>query len=316
MPTVSVIIPNYNHAVYLKERIDTILSQTYQDFELIILDDSSTDHSRTIIDIYRNHPAVSQIIYNDQNSGSTFKQWEKGISLAQGKYIWIAESDDWCEPTLLENLVEGLINNSDVGVAFCQSCFVLNPDKIIEITTFPYYKAVKNGKWFLQEHMLERCKIVNASMVLWRKELYYKINWEHSQYKLVGDWLFWVLLLNISDVYICGKILNYFRKHNQNITTSYFNSGKFFVEDFKLYEYLFKSNIIVKDKFITLIKMRYLYFLNVRKKIDPINIPIISAVYGKYIHVDNFSKLYYIFRIWLYSMRQKFGVTNTSREIR
>src|SRR6187431_17527 len=97
LPKVSVIIPNYNHADFLMQRIVSILNQTYQDFELIILDDCSSDKSREIIEHYRTHPKVSHIVYNAENSGSTFKQWKLGLDYAKGDWIWIAESDDYCE---------------------------------------------------------------------------------------------------------------------------------------------------------------------------------------------------------------------------
>ncbi|MBC7566521.1 MAG: glycosyltransferase family 2 protein, partial [Pedobacter sp.] len=97
MPKVSVIIPNYNHSDYLHQRIESVLNQSYQDFELILLDDKSTDDSTVIITSYRDHPKVTQIIINEENSGNTFKQWEKGIAASVGELIWIAESDDWCE---------------------------------------------------------------------------------------------------------------------------------------------------------------------------------------------------------------------------
>src|ERR1700752_3159230 len=77
-PKVSVIIPNYNHATFLIERIDSILCQTFQDFELIILDDCSNDNSRSIIEKYHGHEKISHIIYNPTNSGSPFMQWQKG----------------------------------------------------------------------------------------------------------------------------------------------------------------------------------------------------------------------------------------------
>src|SRR5215467_13719414 len=93
MPTVSVIVPNYNHARYLRRRVDSILAQTYQDFELILLDDCSTDESRSIISEYAKDPRI-RIELNEVNSGSTFKQWNKGARMARGSYIWIAESDD------------------------------------------------------------------------------------------------------------------------------------------------------------------------------------------------------------------------------
>jgi len=96
-PTVSVIIPNYNYESYLKQRIETVLNQTYQNFEVIILDDHSSDNSRDIIETFRQNEKVTHIVYNQINSGSPFIQWVKGIELAIGKYIWIAESDDYSD---------------------------------------------------------------------------------------------------------------------------------------------------------------------------------------------------------------------------
>ena len=75
-PLISVIIPNYNHARYLEQRLDSVFNQTYPNFEVIILDDHSTDNSLEIINRYKDDPNLSQIIINDTNSGSVFKQWD------------------------------------------------------------------------------------------------------------------------------------------------------------------------------------------------------------------------------------------------
>ena len=105
-PLVSVIIPNYNHARYLDERMQSVLGQTYQNIEVIILDDCSTDNSREVIERYRNDPKVTSIVYNDSNTGKPFQQWNKGIGLAAGDIIWLAESDDTCDAEMLERLVK------------------------------------------------------------------------------------------------------------------------------------------------------------------------------------------------------------------
>ena len=102
MPKVSVIVPNYNHERFLRQRIDSILAQTFRDFELILLDDCSTDYSREILREYASDPHVTHAEFNEVNSGSTFKQWNKGVRLAQGKYVWIAESDDYANPHFIE----------------------------------------------------------------------------------------------------------------------------------------------------------------------------------------------------------------------
>ena len=121
MSFVSVIIPNYDHAAYLKIRIDSVLNQTYKDFEVIILDDCSADNSKDIIESYRSNKNVSHIVYNETNSGSTFKQWQKGIGLAKGKYIWIAESDDMSAAIFLETAVGAMEQVQNAALFFCQS---------------------------------------------------------------------------------------------------------------------------------------------------------------------------------------------------
>ena len=118
MPSVSVILPNYNYARYLPQRIESILNQTFSDFELIILDDASIDNSKEVIESY-NDSRIS-VYYNKVNSGNPFVQWNKGVQIAKGKYIWIAEADDYCELNILEKLVEILEANKNVGIAYSQ----------------------------------------------------------------------------------------------------------------------------------------------------------------------------------------------------
>src|SRR3984957_7238976 len=101
MPKVSVVIPSYNHARFLRRRVDSVLQQTYQDFELILLDDCSCDNSREILSAYTGDPRA-RMEFNAVNSGSTFKQWNKGVRLARGEYVWIAESDDYSDTRFLE----------------------------------------------------------------------------------------------------------------------------------------------------------------------------------------------------------------------
>ena len=110
-PLVSVIIPNYNHAKFLKERIESVLNQTYKNFEIIILDDKSTDDSVGIIKQYADNNYVKHILINEKNSGSPFRQWLKGFELAKGELIWIAESDDSCENSFLYTLVSEFRQN-------------------------------------------------------------------------------------------------------------------------------------------------------------------------------------------------------------
>lgn len=236
VPVLSVIIPNYNHSSYLKQRIDSVLNQTFQDFELIILDDSSTDCSREIIKEYASNEKISHIILNEQNSGSTFVQWKKGFDLAQGKYIWIAESDDYADTTFLEKIVGELLKENDAVIAFSQSNIVDSNGKALSQDwdrvrlASPTNVSVFEGEEFLRARMLFNNSIYNASMVVFKKSAITAVNIEYSSLKYCGDWLFWI------DICIQGKVirynekLNYFRQHTEKVTPQAELKGLRFIE--------------------------------------------------------------------------------------
>ena len=177
---VSVIIPNYNHAIYLQERIDSVLNQTYQDFEIIILDDKSTDNSKKVIEQYRSHPKVSQIVYNEVNSGTTFKQWNKGIRLAKGELIWFAESDDAAANTFLEELIKPYEQNTKLGIAYCDSYYINEHGDKSSLTHVWKNERFATTRWDkdyenngikeVNEYLLFHNVIDNASSALFAKK--------------------------------------------------------------------------------------------------------------------------------------------------
>ena len=162
---VSVIIPNYNHSSFLKERIDSVLAQTYDNFEVIILDDNSTDDSVQIIEEYKNNPKISHIVYNTINSGSTFKQWQKGFSLASGEFIWIAESDDIADPNFLYSVMNSIERYPNTVLGFTGIYFIDEKSEIISKCKLKTYGASLNydGDYFIRHNMLYGCHILNAS---------------------------------------------------------------------------------------------------------------------------------------------------------
>lgn len=237
-PLVSVIVPNYNHAHFLERRLDSILNQTFQDFELIILDDCSTDNSKEVIERYRQNSKVSKIIYNEKNSGSPFKQWAKGFELAQGEYIWIAESDDWAELIFLETLVPKLIDEK-IALAFCNSKIVY-PDKTI-IDIDQNNDTMYNGDELIRKKMIYANYILNASSVLFKKEFLLKIPTTYQTFKSSGDWLFWIEFCLLGNVYFCSQLLNYNNRHGENTTKmwgSKMSSGTAAIEDSKIFNYM------------------------------------------------------------------------------
>ena len=231
---VSVILPNYNHAQFLKQRIESILYQTFQDFELMIFDDASTDNSKAVIEQYKAHPKITEIIYNEINSGSTFKQWSKGIAKATGDLIWIAESDDWCENNFLETMVNAFIQNNNCAVAYAQSYCIDESGKVRWQSQHDKIAEYVSGNIFFKERLAFGCTIFNASMAVFKREFALQIPGVFTSFKLCGDWLFWINMSRFGDIFISGQRLNYFRKHDGNVSNGVYASGYNFIEELQV----------------------------------------------------------------------------------
>ena len=242
-PLVSIIIPNYNHARYLDDRILSVLNQTYQDFEVVILDDKSTDNSIGIIKKYKDNPHIAHIIVNEHNTGSPFKQWQKGLELAKGKLIWIAESDDSCESTLLEKLVKEHIEKDNV-VTFCKSQRM--DENGLKYETF--HNEIKRGNWdgqkFIQTYLGKYNIIMNASSAIFNKDIALTIDSQYKTFKGSGDWLFWIEIIQKGSVSYVDEALNFFRKHGSNTTEKSYTNGTDFIEDKRIFDYLVKNKLI------------------------------------------------------------------------
>lgn len=229
IPTVSVIIPNYNHYIYLIQRIESILNQSYHDYEVIIMDDCSTDNSAEIIEKYRNHPKVANIIYNTANSGSTFHQWNKGVDVAKGKYIWIAESDDIAEYTFLQKLVPELEKDPDTAIAYCQSSRINAIGEVFgdwHFQTDDLDKELFRNDFTMQGHdyinrfLIYKNTIPNASALVFSKHAYLKAGGADPNIKFCSDWLTWLKMLNFGNIYYTSQKLNSFRYHESSVIAS------------------------------------------------------------------------------------------------
>ncbi|MGI4751819.1 MAG: glycosyltransferase family 2 protein [Janthinobacterium lividum] len=237
-PLVSVIIPSYNHAEYLQERINSVLHQSYTNFEVIILDDASQDESKEIIEQHNHNFQIVHQVFNIQNSGSPFLQWKKGIELAQGKYIWIAESDDTCNLFFLETLTSILENNSSLLAIYVDS------ERDIKNWTTTKFRPdcelqIFEGSDFIKKNMLTSPIIVNASAVLFRKDAIKKDIFQFTSiYKTAFDWLFWCHILMQGKIGFYPYKLNFFRQHQQNTSLKSNLKGLFVTEGLHIIFYL------------------------------------------------------------------------------
>lgn len=243
-PLVSVIIPNYNHALYLDERIQSVLNQSYGRFEVIILDDRSKDNSREVMEKYRDHPHVSHIVYNTENSGSTFKQWAKGFALAKGELIWIAESDDSCSPELLQKLVAEFEKDDDLVLAYSLSLFIDEHGRRHKPANNVMRTMHLDGKDYIQRYMEFGNHIKNASCALFKKEVAAHLNPIYTHYKGSGDRMFWILIAEHGRVAIVNELLNYFRRYSSTTTSRMMVNGVNFREGLKTFQYLCSHSLL------------------------------------------------------------------------
>lgn len=248
-PTVTVIIPNYNHGRYLRQRIDSVLQQSYRDFEVIILDDASTDQSKEVIDSYRAQPAIAKIIYNAINSGSPFSQWKKGLDAASGEWIWIAESDDYADHRFLETMIRETTGRNGLGLLYCDSKIVINDE--VQAKTFAALKneKYKTDRWSsnhvnhgineLEDFVLLDGIIHNTSAVLFRKEILMKVNPFDIALRYIGDKYAFIKVLSVSDIAFVKEAMNYYRdpfnaKHSDKLIY-------YFYEQFLVFDWAFRN---------------------------------------------------------------------------
>lgn len=251
MKKVSIIIPNYNYLKYLPQRLDSVFKQTFTDYEVILLDDSSTDGSAEYLrEQAICHPQVTHCVLNKKNTGNPFMQWEKGISLSKGEYIWIAESDDYCKPDFLEKMVSILDANPDASYVMSGSHLVDSLDNPIPYDfdkCSPKYKedgcAYKYlSATYLKHFLLWYNAAYNASMIVFRRDCLDKIQMDFCSTRYCGDWLFWIKLTEVGNVIVLHERLNYFRRHQKSVTFISDRGEKQMDEKLLIFSYLWKHH--------------------------------------------------------------------------
>lgn len=226
LPLVSVIVPNYNHAPYLRERLDTIYSQTYPNYEVILLDDCSTDDSREILTEYaEKYSDITRISFNEVNAGKVFLQWNKGLGLARGEYIWIAESDDYSSPDFIETLMKYFSRESCM-IAFARSVFMQEGEQIW--STEEYLAGIRRMRWDAPFTLTAATAvrlgfgykniIPNVSSAIFRNigQIPDEVMEVCSNMHLSSDWIFYLALIKGGAISYTNETVNYYRVHPQS----------------------------------------------------------------------------------------------------
>ncbi|WP_050994937.1 glycosyltransferase [Bradyrhizobium liaoningense] len=227
-PRVSIVVPNFNHAEHLRQRLDSIYHQTYTNTEVILLDDCSSDGSVGILEEYATrYPEKTICYFNKANSGSVFRQWKKGIEHATGELVWIAESDDYCSENFLQELVR-CFQNEAVKLAFARTDFVRGapPAQVWSSTEYLQDLGLKlwNRPFVRSAHAMLRSGWVvknivpNVSGAIFRHPgrlaLFDDPLW--LSLRLCGDWMFYLSIVRGGLVAYSPYAINYYRQHLSN----------------------------------------------------------------------------------------------------
>lgn len=235
---VTAVIPNYNYAHYLHQRILSVVTQTYPVTELIILDDCSKDDSIKVIKqemawVEKTYPNIDvKFIPNKTNSGNVFKQWKKAFELSGGDYLWICEADDLCSKYFLNSVMKGF-DNDKVVLSYAESKAIDENGKVFKNDLRDWIDIFRTGHWNndyiengnneLKYFLVTNNTIANVSGVVFKKDK--RINFikyldEAQKYTLAGDWYFYSkVLLNNSISYVADS-LNYHRIHSSSVTST------------------------------------------------------------------------------------------------
>lgn len=239
-PDVTVVVPNYNYEAYLPERLDSIAEQTFQDFEVVLLDDASPDGSVSVLEDFADRRPGTRVHVNAENSGSPFVQWMRGMDMARSELIWLAEADDRCKPEFLQTLLP-LFDDRNVRIASCASQPVTAEGAIIGDYRPLYLDRITPGRWdhdyVATDHEEANTglgianSIPNASAVMFRKfRPEPDFVRELTEMRLCGDWYFYVRAMRGGLVGFSAKLLNDHRRHGNTVTHKLEGSLRYFTE--------------------------------------------------------------------------------------
>jgi len=206
-PTVTVVIPCYNYAHYLPDALISVIEQTYQNFEIIIVNDGSTDNTIEVANKFiSDYPHHRISLINQPNSGQPAAPRNRGIAEALGEYILPLDPDDKISPSFLEKAVKILDDNSGVGVAYCHLKHFGTADSIWHYSDVSLERLAKGN-------ILPYCS-------MYRRSIWEDIGGYHLNVKGYEDWDFWISVFERGwQGMLIPEPLFWYRKHGVSLVT-------------------------------------------------------------------------------------------------
>jgi len=208
-PLVSVILPTFNRAASLSKAIESALSQTYKNFELVIIDDCSIDETLALLTAYAKRDNRIIVLRNEENLGLV-KSLNKGIQRAKGAYIARLDDDDfWCDPQKLEKQVAFFEKNPDYVLTGGGQIRIDEKGKEIAHSLF-----LENDK-DIRNFILQNNPFAHTS-VLFRKESWQKVGGYDESLIFSEDWDLWLKFARVGKLYNFQEYFVYYLQGGQN----------------------------------------------------------------------------------------------------
>ncbi|WP_276091101.1 glycosyltransferase [Pedobacter sp. JY14-1] len=226
-PLISVVFTSYNHIKYLRQAIESIIQQDYENLEVIVVDDCSNDGSQEVLREYESYSNVT-LKLNDVNSGSYVNASNYGATFAKGDYILFAQCDDYAKPDQLSKLIVPFLTNPSVGVVYSRSNLVdengIHISDDYEVREKKFRSMCKNDCLINKDDMLEflsfSCVVPNLSAALIRQDVFKRAGGLSKDYLVAADWALWLEISENYNFYYLSESLNYFRQHATTIRSS------------------------------------------------------------------------------------------------
>jgi glycosyltransferase involved in cell wall biosynthesis len=204
-PRVSVVLPTYNQAHYLPQALDSVLNQTWRDFELVVVNDGSTDETPRILDEYQRRYGIKVVHQENRKLPGALNT---GFRLARGQYLTWTSSDNIMRPRMLEVLVGALDRHPEVGLVYADWEIIDEQGEIVgTVRTFDF-----------DRHLLMRINYINACF-LYRRACQEAVGLYDSGYVHVEDWEYWLRISRRFAMMRVPEVLYQYRVHGESLTS-------------------------------------------------------------------------------------------------
>lgn len=224
-PLVSVIMPVYNGEKYVREAIDSVLAQTYTDFEFIIINDGSTDRTQDIIDSYKD----PRIKCHQQDNQGVAKTLNNGLKLATGKFIWRHDADDICLPAQLQTQMDFLAAHPNFALVSTQIAFMSDRGKIAHDYKQPkdtYFQGYPFMK--VEREQFNPYSPITHATVLVKKEVFDVVGVYRTEFKTSEDTDLWLRIIEKFDAAVLHYCSYFVRLNSASATQVYKKTNTFY----------------------------------------------------------------------------------------